>query len=215
MPDSVSRAPLWNAEFKSVLPSDTTKAVFTEVLVFTLPSLIDSPLVSVGKFIRNPSQNNLTYVSMDNWNPMPSLGNFNFAYSTGSTSYTAAAGGFPLGDLNWFPARKADWITAGKPTTFVPRTETEIPNRFSLGQNYPNPFNPTTTIEFSLAKSSYVTLKVFDMLGREVANLVDGNLNSGIVHQVQFNAAKLSSGIYYYRLEAGSFSHVKKLVLMK
>ncbi len=86
---------------------------------------------------------------------------------------------------------------------------------FTVEQNYPNPFNPTTTFEFSLAKRSNVSLKIFDILGREVTTLIDSELEAGILHQVKFDASKLSSGMYFYRLEAGKDLLVKKLVLIK
>jgi hypothetical protein len=91
---------------------------------------------------------------------------------------------------------------------------TSLPRIFSLGQNYPNPFNPSTTIEFSLPRSSHVTLKVYDMLAREVATLVDQNYPAG-VHQVRWNAAGVASGMYVYRLSTGSFTAEKKLILLK
>jgi hypothetical protein len=89
------------------------------------------------------------------------------------------------------------------------------PRSFELFQNYPNPFNPTTTIEFILAEDAITTLKVYDMLGREVATLVNEKLHSGFKYKVEFNAANLASGLYIYRLEAGRNSIVKKLVLVK
>ena len=85
---------------------------------------------------------------------------------------------------------------------------------YSLGQNYPNPFNPTTTIEFALPQSNNVRLIVYDLLGRVVAELVNGELNAGY-HKINFNASNLSSGIYFYSLKTGDFSSVKKLVLLK
>jgi hypothetical protein len=89
-----------------------------------------------------------------------------------------------------------------------------VPMSYALFQNYPNPFNPSTTIRFQLAASSRVTLKIYDVLGREVASLVDGQMNAG-VHQVTFDAAKFASGIYFYRIQAGSFTATKKLMLLK
>jgi hypothetical protein len=88
------------------------------------------------------------------------------------------------------------------------------PNSFKLYQNYPNPFNPSTTISFSLPQQGHVTLKVFDMLGREVATLLDGELNPG-EHSVVYNAKKLASGVYYYRLRTSTFSQTKTMVMMK
>jgi hypothetical protein len=89
-----------------------------------------------------------------------------------------------------------------------------IPNEFSLGQNYPNPFNPLTTIEFDLPQSGYVTLKVYNLLGKEVASLVSGELTAGI-YRVNWNANDAASGIYYYRLQSGKFVGAKRLVLLK
>ena len=88
------------------------------------------------------------------------------------------------------------------------------PTAYSLSQNYPNPFNPSTNIEFELAASSYVSLKVFDVLGREVVTLVEGDRSAGS-HTVTLNASDLSSGIYFYRLEAADFTETKRLVLLK
>lgn len=90
-----------------------------------------------------------------------------------------------------------------------------VPERFELMQNYPNPFNPTTTISYSLAKSGYVSLKIYDMLGKEVLGLVGEEQNAGN-YEVNFNAAELSSGMYLYQLNVGSnFLSVKKMVLLK
>jgi M6 family metalloprotease-like protein len=89
-----------------------------------------------------------------------------------------------------------------------------FPERFILGQNYPNPFNPSTTIRFALPTTAKVTLKIFDLLGREVETLVESNLNSG-EHRVQWNPKGLVSGVYFYQLQAGEFIETKKLVLTK
>ena len=93
-------------------------------------------------------------------------------------------------------------------------SQMESPDRFSLAQNYPNPFNPTTTIRFALARREHVTLKVFDLLGRQVAVLVNGVLNSG-EHRIAFNARNLPSGMYIYRLQAGDFVQQRKMILLK
>ena len=94
------------------------------------------------------------------------------------------------------------------------------PTEFSLEQNYPNPFNPTTTIRYSIPKLEYVTLKVYDELGKEVLTLVDENKEAGN-YEVQFNSLQttinkqLASGIYFYWLTAGSFTRVNKMLLIK
>lgn len=98
--------------------------------------------------------------------------------------------------------------------TPIQKQEQRRPTTFSLGQNYPNPFNPTTNIPIRLAQSGKVKLTVFDVLGRRVATLVDGNMRAGI-HQVAFDARRLSSGIYFYRLVAGTHVMTRKMLLLK
>ncbi len=90
----------------------------------------------------------------------------------------------------------------------------EIPKTFSLEQNYPNPFNPVTNIKFAVVKSGIVTLKVYDISGREVAVLVNEELNAGS-YNFDFNAAQISSGIYFYRLTSINYTDTKKMVLIK
>ncbi len=85
---------------------------------------------------------------------------------------------------------------------------------FSLSQNYPNPFNPTTIIEYSIPKAEKVTLKIYDVLGREIRTLVNNEQIQG-KYSVEFNAGNLASGVYFYRLEAGNFAQTKKLILLK
>lgn len=90
----------------------------------------------------------------------------------------------------------------------------DIPTEFSLEQNYPNPFNPTTVISFSLPEKSDVSLKIFDVLGNEIATLVNEIKDAGR-YDVQFNASKLSSGVYFYSIEAGAYNDLKKMILIK
>jgi hypothetical protein len=111
----------------------------------------------------------------------------------------------------WLWARLAGW----NGTSGVNSQEKDNPIVFSISQNYPNPFNPKTTIEFTLAKASKVVLKVYDVLGHEVARLLEREMNAGTIHRIPFDASDLSSGVYFYRLEAGNSILVKKLVLMK
>jgi hypothetical protein len=88
------------------------------------------------------------------------------------------------------------------------------PVEFKLNQNYPNPFNPTTTISYSIAKSGKVSLKVYDLLGREVTTLINEDQAAGD-YRVTFNAGNLSSGVYFYTMQAGNFSESRKLILLK
>jgi hypothetical protein len=90
-----------------------------------------------------------------------------------------------------------------------------VPLEFALEQNYPNPFNPSTTIGFTLLNSGLTTLKIYNVVGQEVATLVNEVLEPGVFHQAQFNAGNLSSGVYFARLVSGSKVQVKKLMLMK
>ena len=103
---------------------------------------------------------------------------------------------------------------AGSATTAVKNIHSNLPTSYNLSQNYPNPFNPSTIISYQLPVSSKVVLKIYDLLGREVATLVDDRQHAGN-YSVKFNAGNLSSGIYFYRLIAGGFNQVKKLVLLK
>ncbi len=89
-----------------------------------------------------------------------------------------------------------------------------IPKAYGLMQNFPNPFNPTTTIYYSIPKSGLVVLKVYNILGKEVATLVNRDQSAGN-YSIQFDASKLESGIYFYRIQSGSFVAAKKLILMK
>ena len=92
--------------------------------------------------------------------------------------------------------------------------EAGIPVKFSLEQNYPNPFNPTTAISYQLPAAGKVVLKVYDVLGREVAALVNGEQNPG-VYSVTFDASRLPSGVYFYRIDSGAYTATKKMVLIK
>lgn len=103
--------------------------------------------------------------------------------------------------------------------TYVNKVEQKIPTTFDLGQNYPNPFNPTTTISFSVPTQEYVVLVIYDMLGKEVNRLVDGQLSAGTFKTTwngdTKNGGKVASGVYFYRLQAGTFTAVKKMLMLK
>jgi parallel beta-helix repeat protein len=106
------------------------------------------------------------------------------------------------------------WTFTTTPTTSTEQAGTEIQKEYWLGQNYPNPFNPLTNITFTLPSRSFVSLKVFDALGREVSILVSEELPAG-TYSRRWNAASLPSGVYFYRLQAGSFTEMRKLVLLR
>ncbi len=117
---------------------------------------------------------------------------------------------FSFSNYKLFPRKNDDFVGFVNDV----EEETEIPNTYVVNQNYPNPFNPSTTIEFSIPEASYVSVRVYNSIGQEVTTLVNGYLNRGL-HKFNFNASKLSSGVYFYRIESGKFNTVKKMVLMK
>ena len=104
---------------------------------------------------------------------------------------------------------KMGWTTGVENDFYV-----ESPTNFYLSQNYPNPFNPTTKIDYQLPKNSFVSLKIYDLLGNEIAVLVNEEQASGN-YQTTFNGSRLSSGVYFFKIQAGDFVETKKLVLMK
>ena len=93
--------------------------------------------------------------------------------------------------------------------------DTEVPQRYSLDQNYPNPFNPNTTIRFALSQPDAVRLTVYDLLGREVATLVNGEQLTAGTHEFSFDASELASGLYMYRLETNAFTQTRQMMLLK
>ena len=107
-----------------------------------------------------------------------------------------------------FDPQGTDYLTAVEEVTL------QVPETFMLDQNYPNPFNPATTIRFTIASSSHVQLQVFDMLGRVVATLVNGQKPAG-TYAVNFDASRLATGMYLYRLASGNNVQVKKMMLVK
>jgi hypothetical protein len=106
------------------------------------------------------------------------------------------------------------WYQVGGFITGVEQLANEIPTEYKLEQNYPNPFNPTTTIRFSLPQQEHVTMTIYDVLGQEVEVLVNENCQAG-KYTLILDARDWSSGAYIYRLQAGNFVDVKKLLLLK
>ncbi|MFA3782795.1 phospholipase D-like domain-containing protein [Melioribacteraceae bacterium 4301-Me] len=116
----------------------------------------------------------------------------------------------------YFQEFKARYLEAGGTDiiTDIKKNNDEIPSNFSLLQNYPNPFNPITIITYQLPVSSHVALKIYDLLGRDIATLVNEEKAPG-VYKVKFDGSNLASGIYFYRIVIGSFTDTKKFVLLK
>ncbi len=92
--------------------------------------------------------------------------------------------------------------------------EVQMPEQFSLVQNFPNPFNPSTVIRFSIPQQDHVTLRVFDVLGKEVAKIIDEQKPAGS-YEISFDGSEFSSGVYFYQLLSGKYSSVKKMILNK
>lgn len=138
-----------------------------------------------------------------NWTPPWPLPESNDMQYSSSALKTGATDGGPIGDPNWFGL-----------TVDVPSEPASIPLEFSLAQNYPNPFNPSTTIRVSLPVASDVTLSVFNVLGQEVATVVRGAIPAG-THDFTFDASRLASGVYMYKIVAGNFVSAKKMLLLK
>ena len=137
-----------------------------------------------------------------------------------STGYTAPDGAFyhitmsRAGNTVWGVRSNGKISRYGTPLTAITPITVTIPENYSLSQNYPNPFNPMTKINFSITKSGMTTLKVYDLLGKEVSTLINQNMSAG-TYAVDFDGAKLSSGVYFYRLEVNGFSEVKRMTLLK
>ncbi|MBS1516986.1 MAG: T9SS type A sorting domain-containing protein [Bacteroidetes bacterium] len=115
-----------------------------------------------------------------------------------------------IGGYQILPRSLSDFSVA----TGVNTLSNDIPDSYKLSQNYPNPFNPSTNIRYNIAAGGDVSLKVFDMLGNEVAVLVNEKQNAGS-YEVKFSAGSLSSGIYFYKLQTGNFTEAKKMILIK
>lgn len=139
-----------------------------------------------------------------------------YRYSLSQFSGQTIAIGFRyymnLQDANGLLVQLDDIYVGG--SVGIENISSDIPKSYKLSQNYPNPFNPVTNIAFDIPKSSYAVLRVFDMLGREVAMLINEKLDAGS-YRVNFDASNLSSGTYFYSLTTSNFSQTKKLTVIK
>ena len=106
------------------------------------------------------------------------------------------------------------WDNAGSPSPLSIQSNNHNPEIYFLAKNYPNPFNSTTTIAFTLPQSVFITLKIYNILGGEIASLVDKKLQAGN-HTYTFDGSNLASGVYLYRIEAGEFQDMQKMILIK
>jgi hypothetical protein len=195
----------------------TQLAVLKAYAIACVDTGYKSPLTS-WRQPSNPEASNFVHAD---W-PIP----IDLSY-TDADLLTAGLGGFPIGDLGWFPTQYAAWkaqesaelaniqnvLDNGGGSDAI-RTTEQLPQEFQLGQNYPNPFNPATLIEYSIPKTTFASIQIYDILGREVTQLVNEMKQPGI-YSVRFNGGHLPSGIYFYAIHAGDFHQVRKMLLIK
>ncbi len=180
--------------------------------------------LNVGGYVKriNLYHSSMNVVIIGNFNVVSQSANPNFPntgkwydYLSGDSinvTNTTATIGLNPGEFHIYTTVKLPKPDLGG-TSGVEDNET-VANDFSLSQNFPNPFNPTTTIRFTLKKSEKVKLKIYNVLGREITTLVNKKMNAGR-YSVKFNAANLSSGVYFYRITAGNFVDTRKMILLK
>jgi len=140
---------------------------------------------------------------------LKALWHFDSTYTDSVSIYNGTPQGSVGFDTVSFPIPGANCNLVG-----IQPVSNAIPEKYSIEQNYPNPFNPVTNIRFSIPKGEFVEIKLYDITGKEVAVLLSDPLEAG-VYNVDYNAANLSSGVYFYKIIAGNFSDVKKMVLIK
>jgi photosystem II stability/assembly factor-like uncharacterized protein len=143
--------------------------------------------------------------------------NIGFVNGSGSTTetqhYSYTDNSVPVGKY-FYRLKQLDYSGNFEYSNEVEVSILEVLNDFTLNQNYPNPFNPSTRISFSIPQSGFTSLKIYDLLGNEVANILEGELSAGN-YELQFNGSNLSSGIYFYSLTSGEFSKTMKMILSK
>ncbi len=146
------------------------------------------------------------------------IGGMPFVTSSVNTSYSWYVSGkkFPIFGISYIQSAMFNLKSASYVTNFTTSISqnSQLADSYKLEQNYPNPFNPSTSINFSITKSGMTSLKVYDMLGKEVATLMNGNLNAGS-YTATFDASSLPSGVYFYKLQTEGFSEIKKMSLVK
>ncbi|HEX9654539.1 MAG TPA: T9SS type A sorting domain-containing protein [bacterium] len=211
--DSVAIAPWFDKAFEDRV--DEATAFFSEELTFVKAVTIDSLLPELEIYVggtKGYSHSAFIFRTDEIANGV------DMSYGTTAQSYTAAGGGFPLGDLNWYPDRKTAWIAAGMPTS-VEDENPGTPTTFRLSQNYPNPFNPGTAISYSLETDADVRLEIYNLMGQKLRTLVNERKSAGTYTATwdgsSDNGMLQSSGIYFYKMSAGSQIEMKKMALVK
>jgi hypothetical protein len=202
----------------SPLPWHISKKIGTDSLtafqattadVNNVPALMTATMA----YYRSPSGANKTKVNnttpacpdMDRRGYVYLTDTLDCKYPTTASIYTAGTGGQPIGSLMWWGLT---------PVGVQTQSSRSIPEEYTLTQNYPNPFNPSTNFTYELSKAGFVSVKVYDLLGREVATLVNEFKPAGS-YPATWNAAGFGSGIYFCKMQSGSFTATKKMILMK
>jgi plastocyanin len=204
----VIAAALLLVTFPEPIFSQTLHVVIASGMTFTPSDLT----ITVGDTIRWENQGGFHNVVADNGsftNGAPSSSAWTYAKAftiVGEYQYYCAIHGSP-GGVGMSGIIRIVGLTGIM-------DQNEQPDRFIVEQNYPNPFNPTTTISYALAQSDLVTVKVFNLLGEELATIVNGKESAG-PHEIQFNAANLPSGIYFYRVQTGNAVQMRRMLLLK
>ncbi len=176
--------------------------------VYNNVNLNDSIKFDYAYAQRTPYEDRLVVkISVDGGNTFPYTIFDKKGAALGTTAPSSSSFVPSAGQWGTFAARYGS-VTGLEPTGNF------TPNKFELSQNYPNPFNPATKIKYYIANSGFVNMKVYDILGKEVAVLVNANLKPG-EYELQFNAGNLTSGIYFYKITAGNFTDTKKMLLVK
>jgi hypothetical protein len=178
--------------------------IYKSVLPF-LPSLVDSP--KIWRYAVVDTSGLTTIHTRDSLTGRT----FSFTFKQGVGLLSVAMGDGCLCLTYYWTAHT---LRSSNITAINSFREDVLAKSYHLDQNYPNPFNPSTTFSFTLPSRSFVSLKVFDLIGREVENLLSEEMQAG-KHYRRWNASEFPSGIYFYRIQAGSFSETRKLVLLK
>lgn len=187
------------------------------VIISYLPSVTDTLIDKKGRVnfsveAEDTTGQNISYA----WflNSSPKVTNPQYEYRSSSLAPTPRTDTVKVRVSNGFNDKEIIWLVHVDDLTGVEVEEGNIPENYQLSQNYPNPFNPSTKIKFSLPETTEVSLKVYDVLGKKIADLLSGELNTGR-YVVTFNASGLSGGVYFYTLRTNNFHSTKKLVVLK
>jgi len=218
--DSVAVEPFMNNRTQAMFDNDQAYPFFVEENTLNIDPNFDMGFYSTDSMIAWTTDKRKTNITGRTWHFDPDNDPFlitwplpeTFTYSTSSPAYSGAEGGFPIGNLNYFPDKKTQWESWY--VTDVDDDENITPSEYSLEQNYPNPFNPSTTISYTLTKKEKVTLKIYNILGSEITTLVNADQNAGS-YKVTLNASNLASGVYFYSLNTSAGTLTKKMLLVK